>query len=83
MSARKNESHEEYLARRRQLSKLPHRKAIAAERMRGLLCDSCNICAGHIESSRYEKVKAYLARQRRPGWDCWGNETDKFAESAT
>ena len=20
-----------------------------------------------------------FARQRRPGWDCWGNETDKFA----
>lgn len=19
-----------------------------------------------------------FARQRRPGWDCWGNETDKF-----
>jgi N6-adenosine-specific RNA methylase IME4 len=21
-----------------------------------------------------------FARQRRPGWDCWGNELDKFAE---
>jgi N6-adenosine-specific RNA methylase IME4 len=21
-----------------------------------------------------------FARQKRPGWDCWGNETDKFAE---
>ena len=46
--------------------------------VRGLLCDSCNICAGHIESSRFDKVVAYLARQQRPGWDCWGNETDKF-----
>ena len=23
-----------------------------------------------------------FARQRRPGWDAWGNETDKFAEVA-
>ncbi len=23
-----------------------------------------------------------FARQRRPGWDCWGNETDKFKEAA-
>ncbi len=23
-----------------------------------------------------------FARQRRPGWDCWGNETDKFEEAA-
>lgn len=23
-----------------------------------------------------------FARQRRSGWDCWGNETDKFAEIA-
>lgn len=23
-----------------------------------------------------------FARQRRPGWDCWGNETDKFAAAA-
>lgn len=23
-----------------------------------------------------------FARQRRKGWDCWGNETDKFAEIA-
>jgi N6-adenosine-specific RNA methylase IME4 len=22
-----------------------------------------------------------FARQRRPGWDCWGNEVDKFSES--
>lgn len=21
-----------------------------------------------------------FARQRRPGWDCWGNETDKFTD---
>jgi N6-adenosine-specific RNA methylase IME4 len=21
-----------------------------------------------------------FARQRRPGWDCWGNETDKFGD---
>lgn len=21
-----------------------------------------------------------FARQRRPGWDCWGNETDKFSD---
>jgi N6-adenosine-specific RNA methylase IME4 len=21
-----------------------------------------------------------FARQRRPGWDCWGNEVDKFNE---
>lgn len=24
-----------------------------------------------------------FARQRRPGWDCWGNEVDKFAPSKT
>ena len=23
-----------------------------------------------------------FARQRRPGWDCWGNETDKFQQAA-
>jgi len=23
-----------------------------------------------------------FARQRRPKWDCWGNQTDKFAEAA-
>lgn len=23
-----------------------------------------------------------FARRRRPGWDCWGNETDKFREAA-
>ena len=23
-----------------------------------------------------------FARQRRPGWDCWGNETDRFEEAA-
>jgi N6-adenosine-specific RNA methylase IME4 len=23
-----------------------------------------------------------FARQRRPNWDCWGNQTDKFAEAA-
>lgn len=23
-----------------------------------------------------------FARQRRPGWDCWGNETEKFAPPA-
>lgn len=23
-----------------------------------------------------------FSRQRRPGWDCWGNEVDKFAEAA-
>jgi len=23
-----------------------------------------------------------FARQRRAGWDCWGNQTDKFAEAA-
>lgn len=23
-----------------------------------------------------------FARQRRPNWDCWGNQTDKFRESA-
>lgn len=23
-----------------------------------------------------------FARQRRPGWTCWGNETDKFMEAA-
>lgn len=22
-----------------------------------------------------------FSRQRRPGWDCWGNETEKFAEA--
>ena len=141
MSPRRSETHEEYLARRRQQNKCPERKAKAAERMRGyrlknhdkiralnkrnyakngggrskykrtygitpaqydemlsqqrglcascggtgrpgrplcvdhchktkairgLLCDSCNICAGHIESHRYEKVKAYLARQNKP-----------------
>jgi N6-adenosine-specific RNA methylase IME4 len=24
-----------------------------------------------------------FARQRRPGWDCWGNEVDKFAPQQT
>jgi len=24
----------------------------------------------------------FFARQRHAGWDCWGNETDKFAEAA-
>lgn len=46
--------------------------------VRGLLCDPCNICAGYIESIRFEQVKAYLARQTRLGWTCWGNETTKF-----
>jgi N6-adenosine-specific RNA methylase IME4 len=23
-----------------------------------------------------------FARQRRPGWDCWGNQVDKFEEVA-
>lgn len=46
--------------------------------VRGLLCDACNICAGHIESHRFERVTAYLARQQRPGWTVWGNQTDKF-----
>jgi N6-adenosine-specific RNA methylase IME4 len=23
-----------------------------------------------------------FAREKRPGWDCWGNETDKFDEAA-
>lgn len=23
-----------------------------------------------------------FARQTKPGWDCWGNETDKFGEAA-
>jgi N6-adenosine-specific RNA methylase IME4 len=23
-----------------------------------------------------------FARQRRPGWDCWGNETEKFRQAA-
>jgi N6-adenosine-specific RNA methylase IME4 len=23
-----------------------------------------------------------FARQQRPGWDCWGNESDKFGEAA-
>jgi len=23
-----------------------------------------------------------FARQKRPGWDCWGNQTDKFREAA-
>jgi len=23
-----------------------------------------------------------FARERRVGWDCWGNETEKFAEAA-
>jgi N6-adenosine-specific RNA methylase IME4 len=23
-----------------------------------------------------------FARQRRPNWDCWGNQTDKFREVA-
>jgi hypothetical protein len=50
--------------------------------VRGLVCDACNVCAGHIESHRFEKVMAYLARQKRPGWDVWGNQTDKFAEAA-
>jgi N6-adenosine-specific RNA methylase IME4 len=38
----------------------------------------------------YERVRAYcdgpylelFARTHRPGWDCWGNETDKFGEAA-
>jgi hypothetical protein len=52
--------------------------------VRGLICDACNVCAGHIESHRFQMVMAYLARQERSGWDCWGNETDKFrrAEAA-
>jgi hypothetical protein len=29
--------------------------------VRGLLCDHCNIVAGHIEGSRYDLVKAYLS----------------------
>lgn len=39
---------------------------------------------------QYERIESlvlgpYLemfARQRRPGWDVWGNETDKFTEAA-
>ena len=51
--------------------------------IRGLLCDACNVCAGHIESQRFEKVVSYLARQRRPNWTCWGNEVGKFDAAQT
>lgn len=50
--------------------------------VRGLICDACNVCAGHIESERFEKVVAYLARTQRPGWTVWGNQTDKFKAEA-
>jgi hypothetical protein len=157
MSKRKNETHEEYLARRRELRKRPEAKQKAREQaaryrlrnpekvkernrqnyakrpgargrlkwtygitaedydamftaqggrcaacggpprkdrplcvdhchttkaVRGLLCDSCNICAGHIESDRHQKVAEYLARTKRPGWTVWGNETGKFEAAA-
>jgi hypothetical protein len=50
--------------------------------VRGLLCDSCNVCAGHIESDRYALVVEYLTRTQRPGWTVWGNQTDKFEAAA-
>lgn len=38
----------------------------------------------------YDRIREYcdgpylelFAREHRPGWDCWGNETDKFTEAA-
>jgi N6-adenosine-specific RNA methylase IME4 len=40
--------------------------------------------------AQYDRIEALVggprlelfARRARPGWDCWGNETDKFAEVA-
>ena len=52
------------------------------KRVRGLLCDACNVCAGHLESKRRILVERYLARQKWPGWDSWGNETEKFRVTA-
>jgi N6-adenosine-specific RNA methylase IME4 len=37
---------------------------------------------GRIERLVSGPYLELFARQRRPGWDCWGNETDKFAAPA-
>lgn len=35
---------------------------------------------GRIEQLVPGPYLELFARQRRPGWDCWGNETDKFTD---
>lgn len=30
------------------------------KKIRGLLCDACNVCAGHLESARSGLVRAHL-----------------------
>lgn len=37
---------------------------------------------GRIERLVAGPYLELFARQRRPGWDAWGNETDKFTEAA-
>lgn len=37
---------------------------------------------GRIERLVAGPYLELFARQRRPGWDCWGNEPDKFAGAA-
>jgi len=37
---------------------------------------------GRIERLVAGPYVELFARQRRPNWDCWGNQTDKFAEAA-
>jgi N6-adenosine-specific RNA methylase IME4 len=37
---------------------------------------------GRIERLVAGPYAELFARSRRPGWDCWGNEVDKFTEAA-
>jgi len=56
--------HQLILARRQQHSKKPEE---AMERL------------GEFFKPEIRKIELF-ARQTRLGWDCWGNETDKFQE---
>lgn len=35
-----------------------------------------------VEEVAHGPYAELFARQRRPGWDCWGHETDKFGETS-
>jgi len=41
-----------------------------------------NCIHGRIERLVAGPYVELFARQKRQGWDCWGNQTDKFAEAA-
>lgn len=63
----------------KRLSAAVRKLIIAPRREHSRKPDSCKPAIERLVAGPYLEL---FSRESRPGWDCWGNQMDKFAEAA-